>query len=64
MNGWARLPKTHRNVQTHIHTNTELDSAEIGSAGVLMLLIALTHVVEITAMMRMMDCSRDLAKLA
>lgn len=62
MNGWAKLPKTHRKVQTRIHTNTEPDSAEIGSAGILMLLVALNHVVEITAMMRMMDCSGDLAK--
>lgn len=34
MNGWARLPKTHKRASsTHTHTQTEPDCAEIGRAG-------------------------------
>lgn len=63
MNGWARLPKTHKWCKhTYIPTDTEPVCAEIGQAGRLMLLVALNCVVGTATMMSVMDYSGTLAK--
>lgn len=65
MNGWARLPKTHKTCEyMYKHTDTEPDCAEIGSAGRPMLLVSWNCVAGTTAMMSVMDYSGKLAKKA
>lgn len=60
MNGWAKLPKTHK-CAVHIYIDTEPDSAEIGSVEEPMLLVAWNCIVGTAAMMSVMDYSGKLA---
>lgn len=63
MNGWARLPKTHKHASTRTYTRThEPDCAEIGTAGRLTLLVAWNCVVGTATMVFVMDYSGKLAK--